>query len=319
MVWPKIIYPAQPAVPLPPAASSVAGGSLGARTYYWLVSFVTAYGVSLPCPEQSVALPASNLCQIASPAAPSLPTVASGWNVYASSAMGEETLQNSSPIAIGTAWTEPSGGLVTGSAPPTTWGATLQFRQFPRFVPYAWSKAIRHDSFSTAGARQTVVERLEDWLKFTLEWVASGADVAAWDMFLRAAVQGMPFDYYPDAFQANYLTYALMDFEKSIDYKAPGKYYTFTLTMRKEMLQLVSAPGGGVPPVPTSAARWVTFTSSAPGPFTVAHELGYSPNGVSAPILTNAGAVFFQTPPWDATKLYLVASAPGISGMVLVW
>ena len=203
---------------------------------------------------------------------------------------------------------------------PSSWGITLQFQLPPTGVPFDWLKAIRHDSFSTAGARQTVSERLENWLDFQMEWVATGADVSAWDAFIESACLGVPFDFYPDASLANFTTYALMDFDKKLAYKAPGQY-TFSITMRKEMQQLVSAPGGGGggSGAPSSAARWVTFASSAPGNFTLAHPLGYSPNGVSSPVLTSPGAVYFQTPEWDAANLYLVASDAGVTGMVLVW
>jgi hypothetical protein len=317
MAWPKIIYPSQPAIPNPPAASAVSGGSLPARTYYWRVSYVTPYGVSLPCPEQSLAIPANDLCQIASPAPPSAPTIAVGWNIYASTTQGAETLQNPSGlIAIGTAWTEPTSGLISGAALPTTWGATLTFQRPARKIPYDWAKATRHDSISTAGAMQTIAERLEKWLSFEVEWIGVGSDVAAWSAFIDQAALGVPFDYYPDASLANYITYRLMEPDKALAYKVPGQY-TIALTFRQEM-QLVNPPVT-VPCPPTQAARWVTFTTPGQGNFTLAHPLGYSPNGAAGPLMTSAGAVWFQAAMWDKNNLYLVASDQGLTGMVLVW
>src|SRR5581483_8742966 len=59
---------------------------------------------------------------------------ATGWNAYVASASGAEVLQNAAPIALGTNWTEPTTGLLTGTAPPP--GAnTTGWDVFNRFVP----------------------------------------------------------------------------------------------------------------------------------------------------------------------------------------
>jgi hypothetical protein len=67
----------------------------------------------------------------------------------------------------------------------------------------------------------------------------------------------------------------------------------------------VSPSGVSITPVP--------LAPSAPGNFTVAHGLGAAP--VAAPIeMTSGGAIWFQTPGYDATNLYLVASDAGVTG-----
>ena len=103
--------------PAAPTLSSVAGGTLAATTYYVKITYVNAAGETLPSAESSLAVAADYVLSVASPAATS---GASGWNVFVSTSSGTETLQNSSPIAIGTAWQEPTTGLISGSALPTT-------------------------------------------------------------------------------------------------------------------------------------------------------------------------------------------------------
>jgi hypothetical protein len=106
-----------------PALSQVAGGALPPATYYAKVTYTTAGSETLPSAESSFLVTLGNLLQVASPAAVAKAT---GWNLYVSASMGSETRQNSSPIPLGTTWTEPTTGLVTGAAPPDTTLAVLQ-------------------------------------------------------------------------------------------------------------------------------------------------------------------------------------------------
>jgi len=114
---------AKPVPSAAPALSQVGGGALPGATYYVKVTYNTSGGEPLPSDESSFVVALSNLLQVASP-----PAVggATGWNVYVSTLMGTETKQNVSPIPLGTAWTEPPTGLVTGGAPPSTTQAVLQ-------------------------------------------------------------------------------------------------------------------------------------------------------------------------------------------------
>ena len=102
----------------PPAAaslSSAAGGTIAATTYYVKLTYNTAAGQTLPSSESSLAVAADYLLSVASPAAA---TGVTSYNVYVATSTGAETLQ-ASGIAIGTSWTEPTTGLVTGAALPT--------------------------------------------------------------------------------------------------------------------------------------------------------------------------------------------------------
>ncbi len=102
--------------PASPSLSSLSGGTLAATTYYVVINYVTATGETLASVEASLAVAADYVLNVNSP---SPVAGAIGWNVFVSTASGTEELQNSSPIAIGTAWVEPVTGLISGSAAPT--------------------------------------------------------------------------------------------------------------------------------------------------------------------------------------------------------
>lgn len=103
--------------PDPATLSSVAGGTIAATTYYVMLTYVTPTGETYASVEASLAVAADYLLVVDSP----LPqNGATGYNVYVSTTTGTETKQNSSPIAIGTNWTEPTTGLISGSALPTS-------------------------------------------------------------------------------------------------------------------------------------------------------------------------------------------------------
>lgn len=62
----------------------------------------------------------------------------------------------------------------------------------------------------------------------------------------------------------------------------------------------------------------IAFTTSAPGNFTLAHNLGVVPGSVIFE-LTSGGTVWFQSPRYDANNLYLVASDTGVTGFAIVF
>lgn len=102
-----------------PTVSSVAGGSLGATTYYIKTAyFDSAENFSAPSPEQSLGVAANHLLVVDSPPSQA---GASGWGVFVSTSSGTETWQNGGGgWQIGTNWTEPTSGLISGNPCPTT-------------------------------------------------------------------------------------------------------------------------------------------------------------------------------------------------------
>ncbi len=103
---------------LPPAAptlSSVVSGALGATTYYAKTTYLNALGQTLGSAESNHAVAANSVLKVTSPAAYAN---AAHYNVFVAVSTGAETLQNVSPILIGTDWQQPDSGLISGSALP---------------------------------------------------------------------------------------------------------------------------------------------------------------------------------------------------------
>lgn len=103
------------AAPTAPSLSVVGGGLLAATRYFVRITYVTAAGETAVSAESVLAVGTGQLLSVASPAADSQ-GLATGWNVYVGSKAGQETLQSAAPLPIGTAWTEPLLGIVTGPA-----------------------------------------------------------------------------------------------------------------------------------------------------------------------------------------------------------
>jgi len=177
---------------------------------------------SLPSNESSLPVAANNLLSVASPSAVTMPYALVGWNVYVGSSTGAEQLQNSSPIAIGTAWQESTSGLIAGAPPPTSWGTTLVFTFPGRNFPYSNRDWKGHDEISTGGVQQSITWYVDQLWTFSMPYIADGNDVAAWDQFLSVAIQRVPWDFYLDSTQAQYITVIMTSTNPVISYKAPG-------------------------------------------------------------------------------------------------
>jgi hypothetical protein len=83
---------------------------------------------------------------------------------------------------------------------------------------------------------------------------------------------------------------------------------------------VASAPG-----VQCVASIWavadvvsIPLAPASAGDFTVPHGLGATP-ALAEIQMTSGGEIWFQSPPADGTNLYLVASAPGITGYAVVF
>lgn len=66
------------------------------------------------------------------------------------------------------------------------------------------------------------------------------------------------------------------------------------------------------------ASATIPFTTTAPGDFTLAHNLGYLPVTVIIE-MNSAGTVWFQPQRYDLENLYLAASDAGVTGLVIIW
>ena len=127
------IYPApnnqniyQP-IPESPYLTTTTSGALAQRTYYVTVTFLDSLNnEGTACDREAIiTIPANKLLVVQSPTLPFNVTTQgvsyNQYNVYASTVSQSEKLQNVSPIALGTNWTEPGTGLTTtGVASPLT-------------------------------------------------------------------------------------------------------------------------------------------------------------------------------------------------------
>ena len=112
---------------------------------------------------------------------------------------------------------------------------TLNFALPPREVPAYQKVAVRHDNVSAAGIRESVLERVDEFLEFSMAFIKSGTEIANWQSFLDHAMTGAAFAYYPDASINAFTNYLLEDTEVTASRKAPGAY-SLALKLRKQIL-----------------------------------------------------------------------------------
>ncbi len=117
--------------------------------------------------------------------------------------------------------------------PKIIYGAsTLTFLRQPRRVPAYMMEATRHDNVASSGVRESILERIDNFLELDMEWVGIGSDVTNWQAFFAYALQGGQFAYYPDAALSGHTDYLLEDTTWTAAYKVPGQY-TFKLRFRQ--------------------------------------------------------------------------------------
>lgn len=114
---------------------------------------------------------------------------------------------------------------------PSGGGATLNFIRQPIEVSAFEYEEVRHDNLSSAGVRESVSERIDQFYTFTMPWQTIGADINAWATFMAYALQGGPFDYYPDATINVSYVYLLDDTNWTAAYRSLG-LYSFKFRMR---------------------------------------------------------------------------------------
>jgi YD repeat-containing protein len=99
-----------------PSLSSTSGGSLAGSIFYVVITYLGSAGETLGSSQSNLTISANHLLTVASP---SSATGATSYNVYVGILSNGESLQTSTPITIGTNWTEPTTGMVsTGVAVP---------------------------------------------------------------------------------------------------------------------------------------------------------------------------------------------------------
>lgn len=107
---------------------------------------------------------------------------------------------------------------------PGSGPVTLPFTYPPTSVAAYNSVAIRHDNISSAGVRESVIERVDIFLDLEMNTILSGADVANWNSFMQYALTGAPFSYYPDSSQPVFTNYCLEQTTWLAAYARPGQF-----------------------------------------------------------------------------------------------
>lgn len=91
--------------------------------------------------------------------------------------------------------------------------------------------AVRHDSITTSGIKQSVVERIDEFFDLSFEDVPL-SDLAGWKAFMTTALTGAQFTYYPDSTDAlTYFDYTLENTDWRPKWKS-FKNFSFTMLMR---------------------------------------------------------------------------------------
>jgi|ERR1019366_7277577 hypothetical protein len=97
--------------------------------------------------------------------------------------------------------------------------------------------ATRHDSFTSSGIKQSVLERVDDVMTLTFSMVPQ-SDMAAWKAFMSYALAGGIFAYRPNAADpTTWADYTLDSMDWTPKFVAPG-YFSFGLQCR----MLVGSP-----------------------------------------------------------------------------
>jgi hypothetical protein len=95
--------------------------------------------------------------------------------------------------------------------------------------------AVRHDSYTSSGLRQSALERVDIIRHLQMDYVP-WADLPAWEPFIDYAVTGGDFQYYPDATLTAFQTFELLDDGFTPSYNVRG--------LTKFTLKLHLVPGG---------------------------------------------------------------------------
>lgn len=125
---------------------------------------------------------------------------------------------------------------------PSGGGTTLVFAFEPINQPAFNERAIRHDTVSSSGRRQSILERTEEFLELELTLVPEGTDPAlgevdAWQAWWAAVKDGTAFDFFPDKDQAGFTTFLVEDnrFKPKLMVRGDPRQYRFNLRFRKQV------------------------------------------------------------------------------------
>jgi len=112
---------------------------------------------------------------------------------------------------------------------------TLAFTYPPVQKPGARDlSATREDAITLSGIKQSWWFRTDEIFVLIMEYVDIAADMPGWDAFIRFAMAGNTFKYYPDASINSFITYTLQDTDWTPRFSVKG-LTKFTLKLRLDV------------------------------------------------------------------------------------
>ena len=117
---------------------------------------------------------------------------------------------------------------------PGSGQVTFQPTYAPRNLPALSPVATRHDNIASSGLKESILERIDQFLELDFKHVPS-SDVTAWKNFLNYALAGGAFQFYLDASSANYINYTLDSTDGALAYVSLGLY-----SLKLKLRQVVS-------------------------------------------------------------------------------
>lgn len=98
-------------------------------------------------------------------------------------------------------------------------------------TPYSPLEAVRHDSITSTGIKQSVTERIDAMLVLSFESVPED-DMSAWYSFFKWTLAGNQFTYYPDQSDATIFAEYTLEDESWAPKRAGFKLYSFNAKFR---------------------------------------------------------------------------------------
>jgi hypothetical protein len=100
---------------------------------------------------------------------------------------------------------------------------TLSFLRGPVGF-HCYYHAVRNDNVATSGLKESVTERLEMLIEFQMPALAISGDYPAWAAFMKFALPGNQFQFFPNASLADYYNCTAEDQDWDPQRVGPGRY-----------------------------------------------------------------------------------------------
>jgi hypothetical protein len=123
---------------------------------------------------------------------------------------------------------------------PGSGDVTLTFQRGPNAF-HCYYHAVRHDNVATSGLKESVLERLEMLIEFSMPalTISDATDYPAWAALMKFALTGAAFKFFPNATLTEYYNCTSEDEDWDPQRAGPGKY---TVACKWKIVPDASAP-----------------------------------------------------------------------------